>query len=303
MQKREMSEVILSSISSHVRIISRSLDLSHIKADILANRLLYRFIPDLDFERKVKEAVLRIEDGSKIDVNFSLRTSLIRGKYGEDFDSTDIIVTTEYLLERLRQERGVCTIHSSSIFKNDRAVLFFANVTGAGKTSLALYLTNIFDYKLFSDEKTLVDLKKVNLVGQTKKIFVEYKTRKKLMTCNVRLPHEVEVAKVANKRLVLLVVPIITPQGHKIQVTKYSKDQLKWALFEEFSKDIRLVNGLILGLSHPLIPLDNFKISKQREKFVDILCDTVPCYRMVGPLDLVAEKTNQLFLKLSSKSN
>ena len=294
--------MIISSQGAHVRIVSNSLSLSSLRRDILSNNLLYRFIPDYNLKKGSKSVVLQVEEKKRANLRFSLKGSLIEGRYGKDFTSTDIIVVAEYLLERLRQEQGICTIHSSSVFKEKRAVLFFANLTGAGKTSLALYLNQKYDYRLFSDEKTLVNLKNHVLVGQTKKIFLEEKTRANLSEFDIKLPRMIKIPKTGNKKLILLVVPIIVPTAKQIVIDQYSKAQLKWALYEEFSKDIRLVNGLVFNLSYPLLPLDTFKIAKQREQFVENLSANVPCYCIRGSLDRIADRIDHLFKKISSNS-
>lgn len=294
--------MIIGSKNVHVRIVSESPSLDSVRRDILSNKLLYKFIPDFGFKKGSKEAILRVEDDDHVKVDFSLEQSAIKGKYGTDFHSTDIIVMAEYLLERLRQEQRIYTIHSSSVFKGKKAILFFANLTGAGKTSLALYLTQKYGYRLFSDEKTLVNLKNGKLVGQTKKIFLEKKTQANLEEANIKLPDTVNIAKAEDKKLVLLVVPVIVSTAKKAIIHQYSKAQLKWALYEEFSKDIRLVNGLVFNLSYPLLPLDTFKIAKQRERFVEDLSARVPCYCVRGALDSIADKVDHWFTKISSNS-
>lgn len=283
-----------------VKLISQSINEEVIRKDILSNSLLYRFIPDLTFKAKFKRITLRIENKNKIKINFSLKNPYIYGRYRQHFDSTDIIVVAEYLLERLRQEFGTCTIHSSAIYKNNKGILLFANLPGAGKTSSALCLYKKYHYQLFSDEKTLIDIKKIKLVGQTRAIISEVKTSN--LFKKLHLPKIINIKKTRDKNLCLLIVPIIAPLAQKVITYQYRPDQLKWCLYEEFSKDIRLINGLILGFSYPLLSLDNHRLAQRREYFINKISQRVPCFCIQGRLDAVAQKINQIFLKICRKS-
>jgi len=285
--------MFISSKNCCVKIISRSIDLKKIKRHLLNNQLLYRFIPDLGFSIKKKRVVLNIENQKTFKINFSLDRPYIYGRYPQKFNSNDIIVTSEYLLERLRQENGICAIHSSAVFKKNRAILFVANLTGAGKTSLALYLRAKYQYRLFSDEKTLINIKKMKLVGQTKKIFTEPKTKN-----NLKLAKIINIQKTTDKNLSLIIIPILVSSAKTPLVYQYNPAQLRWYLYEESSKDIRLINSLILNFSYPLQSLDNDQLAKQRAFFIKKMSHQISCYCIIGTLQDVAKKINQLFLKI-----
>lgn len=294
--------MFISSKNCCIKIISKSINLKQLKKDLLDNHLLYRFIPDLNFSIKQKQIVLSIENQKKIKINFSLKKPFIYGRYPSDFNSTDIIVLSEYLLERLRQESGICTIHSSAIYKKNKSILFFVNLTGAGKTSLALYLHKKYQYQLFSDEKTLIDIKKIKLVGQTRKIFLPEKTKNNLQSFGLKLPKIINIKKTNSKNCCLLIVPIIIPSATGVTVHQYRPDQLRWHLYEEVSKDIRLINGSIFNFSYPLQSLDNHQLAVSRQYFVKIISQQIPCYCIFGTLPDVAKKINQIFLNICRKS-
>ena len=287
--------MFISSKQCTIEVTSSSINDKILKKDLLENPLLYRFVPDLNFQGSSRKITLKVENCPKPAVKFSLKSPLIHGKYKKDFDSTDIIVVAEYLLERMRQELGITTVHSSCIYKKDKAILLLANLTGAGKTSLALYLTKRYGFKLFSDEKALVSLKTLRLVGQTKKLFLEPKTKNLLQKAGISLPSIIPIRRASSKKIALLITPVVTAKKLIPAVYQYKKDQLKWLLYEEFSKDIRLVNGLVLRFSYPLLPLDNFKLSRRREQGAEKLSRVLPSYFMVGDLKSLAERINQIF--------
>lgn len=293
--------MFISSKNCCIQIVSQSINNNLLRQDILTNPLLFRFIPDLTFNKKINKIILRVENKPAIKVNFSLNRPFLYGRYLKDFNSTDIIVISEYLLEYLRQEDGICVIHSSAVYKKNRAILFIANLTGAGKTSLALYLHAQHQYQLFSDEKTLIDIKKIKLVGQTKKLFIEPRTKNDLKYFGLKLPKIINIQETTDKNLALIVMPIIVSSAKTPFVYQYSPTQLRWRLYEEFSKDIRLVNGLIFNFSYPLQSLDNDQLAKQRECFIEKMSRQIPCYCIVGTLEDITKKINQIFSKIRRK--
>lgn len=294
--------MIVSSKNCCVKIASRSIDQDVLRRDITTNPLLYKFIPDLGFKIKKRKIIFGLENRPSPKINFSLNRPYLYGQYLQNFNSTDIIVITEYFLERLRQERAICTIHSSSIYKKDKAIILFANLTGAGKTSLVLYLHKRYGYQIFSDEKTLVDIEKIKLVGQTSKIFLEKRTKDNLKFFGLDLPEIINIKKASDKKLRLLIIPIIVPLEGAPIIYQYTPNQLKWSLYEEFSKDIRLINGLILNFSYPLQSLDNHQLAIKREYFIKKISQQIPCYYILGDLPNVAQKINQIFLNIDFKS-
>ncbi len=287
--------MIISSNSTSVKIASKSIKSSILKKDILANQLLYRFIPDYHTKYKNKRTTLWVEDGKKMKIGDFPLKNLISGNYPNKFNSTDIIVVAEYLLERLRQEIGIYTIHSSSVYKRGNGILFFINLSGAGKTSLALYLVRRYKFRLFSDEKTALDLKNKKMVGQTKKLFVEQKTKNLLKEESILTKNFINIKKIRPKKLRLLIMPIISNSIKKTTCYHLAPSQLRWFLYEELSKDIRGVNALISSLSIPLPSLDNLRLSKKRQNLISKLSCQIPAYLILGSLKEVAKQTNQIF--------
>lgn len=289
-------------IGSHgktVEIVSESLSLRKMAEDMRGTNLLYRFISGFEISPQGKSIVkLQVEDSHRQAANISAFNSFISGKYGESLNATDVIVVAEYMLERQRQEDGIYTIHSSCVCKNGQAILLIGNLTGCGKTSTAIYLAQKFGYSVFSDEKTLIDLENMTVVGQIKKIFVEPKTFAALPeSFRKTVRKEESIRKLPPQKIAFMVTPIVAQKTTKTSINKYSSDQLRWTLYEEVSKDIRLINGAIFNFSFPLNSLDSFKIAKRRLVAANKASSLLKCYLVQGQLGKAAWEINRLFEK------
>lgn len=283
---------ILGSCGFGIKIEAKGLGPERLWNDILQNKLLYRFIPNFSTEGEIVNTLQVINSIGTKEAQLSTGGSFISGVYGKDFDSTDVIVLVEYILERYRQGKSIYTVHSSAVFKDDEGVLLVANLTGAGKTSTALYLQEKFGFNLYSDEKTLVNPQEKTLAGQVSKIYLEEKTENTL--ADLKLSKEISIPKAENKKLSLIVIPFVTNGLEKTIVRKYSTPQLKWLLYEEFSKDIRLINGMIFNMSAPLMPLDTQEIAQHRLNQATSIAEAIPCYFIQGSLAQIGEEIKTL---------
>ncbi|RJR29211.1 hypothetical protein C4564_02630 [Candidatus Microgenomates bacterium] len=283
---------ILGSCGLGIKIEAKGLSPERLWNDILQNKLLYRFIPNFSTEGEIVNTLQVINSIGTKEAQLDTTGSYISGVYGKDFDSTDVIVASEYLLERHRQESGICIIHSSAVYKDDKGILLVANLTGAGKTSTALFLQEKLGFSLYSDEKTLIDLTEMALCGQVEKIYLEEKTANVLADLN--LPKEISIPKTNNKQLSLIIIPLVTGDLEKPVIRKYSQPQLKWLLYEELSKDIRLINGMIFNMSIPLMSLDTQEIAQRRLDQATTLSETVSCYFIQGSLAQIGEEIKTL---------
>jgi len=286
-----MNKYIIGSKGMSINLDFAGVDGDKVFSEILSNQLLFRFITDFSDDGKVVDSI-KIENLNQIKVNLEISNTYISGRYGTDFNSTDIIVLCDYLLERYRQEKGIYTIHSSAVFKENNGIMIVANLTGAGKTSTALSLVNKYGFRIFSDEKTLISGS--DMVGQVKKIFLEDKTRSSLFTNDIQVDSEISINKEPDKKIKIIIVPMIVEEASEVIVREYTRPQLKWMLYEEMSKDIRLVNGMIFNMSEPLMPLDAREIAQQRLKHAAELSN-VKGYLVQGNLESVTNKINSLF--------
>lgn len=264
-----------------------------VNKEILSNQLLYRFIPDLKIKEKGKSNItLKIKEGGKKGITFSSATPEITGIYGTDFNSTDIIVVAEYLLEKLRQENNFGTIHSSAVYKKKSGILLIGNLTGIGKTSTSIKLSRDYNFNIYSDEKTILNFDTFEMAGQTKAVWLCKKTEKAL---GLKQTKKIKITKTKDISILLFIIPMVISNCKNVKVIKYSKPQFKWMLYEEISKDIRAINGLVFNFTYPLSSLDTQILSKKRETFAEKVSQEIPCYLIQGPLMDVSTKINQLF--------
>ncbi|MBU1200682.1 hypothetical protein KJ953_04110 [Patescibacteria group bacterium] len=287
------SKYMISSQGSCVGISLKNIDPNLFWKELVNNPLLYRFIPDLSFKgRPLIE--LEVVSSSARKVSLMGVKTLIQGLYKKDFNSTDVIVVVEYLLEKLRQKKDIFTIHSSAIFKGNKGVLLVANLTGAGKTSGAIYLSKNYDFEIYSDEKTQIN-SSMEMVGQVSKVIVEDKARKLLGDNNVFLDKNIEIIKTNNKKLCLIVIPQLVEASNSISTIQYTKEQVKWLVYEELSKDIRLINGLVFNFTYPLMSLDKFEFAQKREKLAEDISLSIPVFLVKGSLVQISAEINRIF--------
>lgn len=286
-----MNKYVIGSRGFAISLDFVGIDAEKAFSEVVSNHLLSRFITDFSNDGEIVDSI-KIENSSQKEINLEAGNTYISGSYGTDFSSTDIIVLCDYLLERYRQEKGIYTIHSSAVFKENNGILIVVNLTGSGKTSTALSLINRHGFEIFSDEKTLVS--GPNMVGQVKKIFLEDKTRSSLSKNNIQVDSELDISKESDKQIKMIIVPMIIEGASEVTVKEYTKPQLKWMLYEEISKDIRLVNGMIFNMSEPLMPLDTKEIAKQRLKYAEEL-SKIKAYLVQGSIESVTSKINSLF--------
>ena len=289
------NKYIIGSQNIGVRIETENIDIESLWNEITDNPLLLRFIPNLTLGGTA-DATLKVIGNSTKQASLAPH-AFIRGTYKNDFSSTDVIVMAEYALERKRQEKNIYTLHSSSVSKGDKALLLIANLTGSGKTSTMLYLNNFHGYKIYSDEKVQIDGLK-NLVGQVKKVFIEDKTRSLLEQNQISLGKEITIEDIGHKKLSLIVIPQIN-SAETVEIVQYGKGQSKWLIYEELSKDIRLVNGLVHNFTYPLMSQDTFELAQSRERLADSLAENIPVFLVKGSLKKVAEETKRLFEELA----
>lgn len=303
-----INNITINSGSFGVELILKKIDKNFLKDALEKNQLARRFICSLSFGETANHSrtllPLVITAGSPRSMRLGSKGGHITGRLGEDFSVDDIVVASEYLLERMRQIAGKYSIHSSSIYRGNSAVLLIANMTGAGKTALILYLNGRHGFELYSDEKAIIEPATFSLAGQTTSIFPEEKTRRLLRQFRLNLPKKILIDQTETKGVALCIVPVIVGGlNQDAEVFKYSIDQLRWMLYEEVSKDIKLLNGFGFGMQHPLMSLDNSKIAQKRLNEVTKFAKRVPCYAVRGSLFGVAQAIVQLFDKISPRTS
>lgn len=238
-----------------------------------------RYIPSL----KIKEegnpkARLEIELTSK----FNLKGKFPYLKY-EGENPVDMLVLTEYMLERLRQENCKYSIHSSSVEKNGKGIIFFG-WKDSGKTSLSLKLSLEYGFNFLSEGKTIID-KDFKVVGcihrlESKKEFIKRKFKLEDSLNNLTLSK--------GARAKLFIYPQITFE--KLKIENWNNEIGDFHLYEHFSWKIRAANARIYDFSYPLPSLDTQKIARERSNFIKNLINKIKVYHIRGrPKDICAK--------------
>lgn len=260
-----------------------SLEKSWIKK-LKNSKFLKRYVPCYEISKESKDAgcVLTLKSGYP---RFYLEFP--RATYSNlKYDEKDIVSLIEFLLECLRQKSGYYCMHSSSVAIGDRGVIFWGWASGLGKTRVVLSLVKNFGAKFFSDEKTLIDLKNVRMLGGvasvylSKNYFKKYHRNKKFYDFALPCTHT---------KIAFLVYPQVS-ESKKLFIEKWSSEKLDWHLYEELSRKIRATSRRLFQNTLPVPPLDTPTLSKKRSLEIKKFIKKVPCYYMRGTEKQISEK-------------
>lgn len=270
-------------VSSHVGWIKK----------LKNSKFLKRYIPSyeiLDKYTKYGSRIVLKQGKSQFSLKFP-NAIYSNSKYNEK----DMVSIIEFLLERLRQERGYYCMHSSSVTIKNRGVIIWGWASGLGKTRLILNLVQNFGANFFSDEKTLIDFKNNLMVGGvqhaylSKNYFRDVHQNKEFLN----LAANCKPAEIA-----FLVYPQVS-ESEKIYIEKWSSEKLDWHLYEELSRKIRATSRRLFENEFPVTSLDTHILSKKRSAAVKNFALRIPCYYICGTEKQISEK----ILKLISKKN
>jgi len=65
-------------------------------------------------------------------------------------------------------------------------------------------------------------------------------------------------------------------------------------VYEELSKDIRLVNGLIFNFTYPLMSQDRFDLSQKRERLAENISINIPVFLIRGSLAQISAEISRV---------
>lgn len=200
----------------------------------------------------------------------------------KEADIRGLIALIGYILERINNEKGVYSIHSSVISKGDKAVVIFGGTTNLGKTSIAKIASEKFGWSFYSDEMALIDSNEDKIISGGK-----IATNSDSFS-DFSLP-DIE----QNFEIAGFVHPYIDNGLNKIE--RWNSDKFFWHLKEELARKIRGGSKAIHFFSYPLDSLDTFDISKKRLSFAKKLSEKIPCYEMRGTPEFISERITEIF--------
>lgn len=197
-----------------------------------------------------------------------------------------LVVVIEASFEKARQNKSIFTLHGSAISKNNQSVVFIGNVSGTGKTSMASYAAN-YGWKWIADDK--FSICRGAVIGGTNSLLSDTKTRD-AASQNTPVPIDKEY------RIALICQPIVT---NEIALTKHimSREKAQWVLYDEVTRDIRQVNGIVHDQLPVLDSMDNEKLARQRIKAVDSLARSIPVFFLRGPKQLILNEIISVYEK------
>lgn len=210
-------------------------------------------------------------------------------------DHRGLVSACDYLLERARQEKlGIYSLNSSSVQKDGKAVVFFGGATNLGKKSSALELA-AKGFELFSDEKTLLNLKEKTLYSGPKSLAL----RKKILREKTGFSNEFQSFKECSCKYPNLSLIILPHLDHGLEDPikyKLKEKDAFWHLNKELTRRIRGDTKFVGNFCYPLQSIDNEILSLERVNSIKELVKTVPVYYFQGNLNqlnnFVTEKFN-----------
>lgn len=204
-------------------------------------------------------------------------------KQPDKVDVRGLIVLIGYVLERINNERGAYSIHSSVIAKNGKAVVIFGGTTNLGKTSIAKTASEKFGWLFYSDEIALIDSKQEKIIAGGK-----------IATNNDSFGDFKLTDTKQSPKIIAFIHPHIDNGLNKVK--RWTDDKFFWHLKEELARRIRGGSKAINLFSYPLDSFDTFDIAKKRLVFAKKLATKVPCYEMRGTPESIIKNINQFYI-------
>lgn len=169
-------------------------------------------------------------------------------------DFIDVLVMT--IMQYILQTKGIYVLHSSAVCKNEKSIILWGG-SGAGKTSMAIYLCQNYGFKFISNDSTLIsidDSGKLVVVGTLKKKIkfreysIQFEGKCKFITKDTNsyeakktvYPHEIKIQE--NDLYPIKVDKIFkiqldrNPNLQRVDIDHY---RAKLLLYDELSKVIR----------------------------------------------------------------
>lgn len=216
-----------------------------------------------------------------------------RAFFRKTLSPRDVVVVSEYLLERARQEKkGLYNVSSACASLDNLAVTFYGGATNLGKTSSMLTLVNRCGFDFVSDEKTLLHLDNRTVVGGS----ISVPTRKKVIRekffsdTSQDLPEYKDLSLAQGEKIAgLMVYPHLDNGLKQPLFYKWKPLDFFWLLTRDLSHEIRGGIRLVNNFSYLLPSLDTDELTLKRVEATKSFCNHVACYYFQGSWDQVAE--------------
>lgn len=276
-----------------IDVITNGIDEFSLKND----HFLCEYIPDLSIvevsDNSLPDFVIKLNVLSENSIEVADNTVTIN--CSKKCSTKDVITLIDYGLEYCRQCKGIYCLHGSAVTKSNQAIVFLGQVSGIGKTSIALELTLKHEFTFLGDEKILI--KFIN--GQP---FIKSTNRLKFNKSYLEDYLQINEAKFVERfgnisnewtKLGFLVQPQICSKGTLLQ-DKWDHLKTEFHLYEEITRKIRGCSRRVNNFTEPVLSIDTYDLSKKRSDFCRKLSQKIPAYHIVGDKLVVGEFLNDL---------
>ena len=272
----------------------------------LDNEFAAAYIPSYFYIEKQNtlinsEGVIDINIGPDT-IDFICKLENISIKISKKSNSKDIVSVIEYILEFFRQKKGIYCVHSSTVIYKGRAIIFWGGVSNIGKTRTALVLSKIKGNMMYSDEKTLVDLRKNIVCGGVRKIYLLKEEYKKTITGDNFSLTTLQ----SDEKFEILCFININNFGdvlnNESKGITWDKGTFSWHLYEELTRKIRGVSRRVNSFLDPISCIDTEIVSRNRSDDVNNYCEMHNGLYMRGSEQFIINYINNYYEKNSTCS-
>lgn len=241
----------------------------------------YEFIPGFQNKKNaIPSLVMHVIEDDQLDytkASQTIRTSIQTIKR--------VIVLAEASFEYLRQQKSLYTLHGSVIVRDGKAVALIGNLSGMGKTTLAAYASK-HDWTWGIDEK--FTLYNGDVIGGTIGILNDTKT-------SIAAGQTAPTPLTQKYRLTLVCQPIITTES---KATRFdlTPEKATWVFYDEMTRDIRQVDGIIDSSLPVLQSYDTETIARARHEATNSLVATVPVIYLRGTAEQLLDEIETMVL-------
>ncbi len=254
---------------------------------ILDDRFTFHYLPDFEILDKTLTNI-HFEVSSK-EMNCKARIDYPYAWLNPLVEHRSYIVTAEYLAERAREEElGIFAFNSASSESNGRGVIFYGHASNLGKSTFANALSETDDFRLFSDEKTLVDLEKRLMVSGSRSIPLRKNIWKKRFPTEQEYK-EIDVQDGSKPAIELMILPHYDHGLSEPIITRLDELDFFWNLTGAISRRIRGATRFIDNFSYQLPSLDTEELAEKRIILTKEFCKDVKGYYFQGNSEQLVE--------------
>lgn len=260
------------------------------------SNFLASYIPNLLIKKKEISETKKILIKKGISPDISAKWNLVLIKINNRTSYEDIITLIEYWINYFRQKHRIYSLHWSAVSNWNNGIYFMWNISGLGKTSLAIKLCQIPWYKFIGDENILIDhnwhiTNWVKFIKFNKKSLFEYHDNA-LHNTYIQ-SHQNTKVEDENIPLKILIQPIVCIWW-TLEVEKRDSLKIDFHLYEESSRRIRWISRRVNKFTIALQSLDTYNLSKKRIQVVKKISSSIVWYTIKWDIEKIITFINSL---------